>query len=215
MNRALSRAIIGAGACLGLGLALQPLYAEPSFRALLRSIAEASVLIGMAAGSVLVVGYVNHRLLDWRAERPVLPTPAQQFATTANLPPALAGQAYRTQADERATQPDENVRLWELAIIRFCIIGEGRRSFSARDMLGNVDRPTWDLMTRHLSELHVLRIGSGTRPTWFWPPWNAVRVRVALHRGEIAPPNPLGDVPVVVWDDYRHAMHTRTHATTR
>lgn len=217
MTRQLSRSIIGAGACIGAGLALQPLYAEPSLHALALQGGELVLRGGVSIAFTLACAYCIHRIKAWAAERPVMPAPSQVYAVTQHLGPELAGEVARAQADERHMENDLE-RQTRQALIRFCIIGEGRQSFAFQEMKENVDRPTWDRLTDYLAVSGVLRIGSGRRPTWFREGWNAVCVRVALKRGLLELPSPIlyrDDVPMVVWSDYRHAMHASKHTNTQ
>ena len=213
MNRQLSRSIIAAGACIGAGLAFQPIYAEPSLHALAIQSGE---LILRSGGTILVTfasAYVIHRIKTWEAERPVLPAPSQLYAVS-SMGPTLANEVAVEQAHERQTEEGDIECQTRQAIIRFCINGEWYGSFAYSVMHAHCDRPTWDWMTRFLSQSGVLRIGRGQRPTWFTESWNSVRVRVALNRGELIPPYPTDqdDVPVVVWADYRRAMHASMQA---
>jgi hypothetical protein len=203
-----SRSIITAGACVGLGLALQPLYASAELHQLALDAAEAGLLIGLASGAVLSVGYVHHRLQSWAAERPVVPSPAAMWAVSQQVGPRLAGEVAAAQAEERKPENDADRKLY-LDTVRFCIIGESRRTFAYRDMCKNVDRYTWDCLTDHLESEWILVKGSGKRPTWFMDDWTAARVRVALQRHEKALPCP--EQPLIVqWDDCRrHTRHTR------
>ena len=194
--------------CAGIGaLAIQPVLAEPHVFAVLTDAAQAAALIGTATGAVLAVGYAHHRLQTWATMRPVMPAPSAVYAAMAGMPPALQQTAALAQA-ERRSETDAEHQTYH-AVVTFCVIGESRNTFAYRDLRGCVDRPTWDFLTRYLAGAGVLRVGSGQRPTWFVEGWTSARVRVELKRGTIPLPDKTGDDPiVVVWNDYRHTMHT-------
>lgn len=202
-----SRSIVAAGACVGLGIAAQPLYADAELHQLALKWAEGLTVVGLASGMVLAVGAVNHFLQLWASHRPVMPAPGVMWSVQQKLGPQLAGEMAVAQAEERTPSDDAERKLY-LDTVRFCIIGESRRTFAERDMRSNVDRYTWDCLTDHLAAEQILIIGSGKRPTWFAGDWTAARVRVALQRHEKSLPRP--EQPLVVqWDDCRrHTRHT-------
>jgi hypothetical protein len=206
MNRQLSRAIIGAGGLIGLGFAVGRL---PGDEVLL--VARSLACIGVTG----CAAYAIHQIKGWATDIPGMPSPSQLLAVSQDYGPHLAGEVAQAECAEIKAEPDDNHRQTELAIIRFCINGEWYQSFSYREMHYHCDRPTWDRITGYLAEHGVLRIGSGRRPTWFAGDWNSVRVRVALKRGELPLPTHPESVPVVVWADYRHAMHASKQANTQ
>lgn len=213
MNHQLSRAIIGAGAGIGAGIALQPLYAEPTLHQLAVQSGELLLRAGGSISVVLAAAYAIHRIKSWATERPVMPTPSAMYAALATMPPQLQQTAAIAQSDARRETDAEHQTYH--AVVTFCIIGESRQTFAYRDLRGCVDRPTWDFLTRYLSKQGVLRVGHGQTPTWFAEGWTSARVRVALRRNEIALPQKAGDDPIIVrWNSYRHKDHAHEHRNT-
>lgn len=200
MNRSLSRSIVAAGACIGAGLALQPLYAEPSRHALALQSGELVLRGGVSIAFTLACAYCIHRIKAWAAERPVMPAPSQLFAVTQSYGPALAGEVARAQAVERRTEESDVEHQWHNAIIRFVVLGSMKRSFGWHAMKAHVDRPGWDCLTHSLADHGVLRIGHGRTPTGFTPGWYCRKVWMRLDSGELAPPCPAdGELPDVRW----------------
>lgn len=193
--------------------ALQPVLADAQVLPVLRQCTIALAQIGVATSGVLAVGYTHHRLQLWAALRPVMPAPSQVLASMAGISPHLQQGIAVAQAEERQPMDEcDYERKTRHSIIRFVYTGENEQSFSYRKMHYALDRPTWDRMTKYLAGCGVLRMGSGTRPTWFTEGWDAQRCARALKDGSLPLPNDAENVPEVVWDGYRHAVHTSTHA---
>lgn len=195
----LPRSIVAAGACIGLGLALQPLYAEPELHQLALDAARAATVIGFASGAVLAVGYVNHRLQLWASQRPIMPAPSALWSVQQSLGPRLAGEMAVAQAEERGTDQTDAEHQWRNAVVRFAVIGTTRGSMGWHSMKQHVDRPGWDCITGALQGVSIVEIGSGRRATWWADGWDCPRLRVSLQRHWIALPCPAEGVPVVKW----------------
>jgi hypothetical protein len=195
---------------------IQPVLADPEVFPVLRDCAIALARIGVATGGVLAVGYTWHHLQLWASQRPVMPAPSKMFATMAGMSPTLQREAAIMQAEDRqAVHEQDYERQTRQAVIRFAIIGENERSFAYRTMRPCLDRPTWDRLTQYLGRNGVLRVGTGTKPTWFRGEWDALGVRHALKNGRLPLPDNSENVPEVVWYGLRHAVHTSKHTNTQ
>lgn len=199
------KALVAAGALTGLGLALQPAWADPQIHQVLSLAVQALALSSSLSGCALGVAYVHHRAWRWAAERPVAPAPSLLFSVQQAAGPALAREYAVARAEENQAAGAEDLqRRWQLALIRFCIIGTSQGNMGSRQMCPqHVDRPGWDLITKALSRCQprVLVMGRGGRPTGFAPGWDCPRLRVSLKRGELRalPCPPAEDLPEVKW----------------
>ncbi len=199
MNHNLTRSIITAGACIGLGIASQPLLADTDLRWLASRVAETLILSGGAGALTLGVGYVWHQLARWASERPIMPAPSAMWAVAQQVGPRLAGEVAQAQAAERSTGVTDIESQWHNAIVRFAVIGTTRGAFGWAEMRHHVDRPGWDVITRALCHPGVLRVGSGRRATQWSDGWDCPRLRVSLKRNWLTIPPPENGVPVVKW----------------
>ena len=208
MRRDLTRAIVAAGGLTGLGLAMQPLMADPSFRSITRSGTEALLITGFVSGIAVVAGGAVHQLLTWSRDLPpAAPALPVQYAKDA--------EAVRLVYEEQRDDSSDPADLWRKAVIRFAFFGNCN-GWGWRDLCPYMGREDWKVCTRLLIEGGVLSPAKGKRGTDWIVGWNYPRFRMALKYGDLEMPFPTPDpAPRIEWTrtvtqwHAQHAQHAR------
>jgi len=199
----------GLAAFYGLGAlaVLWSLLARPDVAQLVDQCIEAAAVVLCLAGAALAIGFVNHKLQLWRAQRPPELRPAMIEALTHAAGPTLATQQEAVNLvfeAERAEVAEDEVERWKSAVVRFCLLGNVR-GFAWVDLAGLVDRdsqerPGWDTLVHLLDDAGVLELGAGSRKTQWAPGWCYTRLKVELKFDILSLPYPAGaPAPVVRW----------------
>ena len=204
MNQDLRTVITSASrvlAAAALGLALQPAIALPGVLSVIGDCLIALAVIGVAAGAgavILALAYFAekaHRNLPPQLEAP---RELMQFATTHDA--AQLAEANYLAAEESHIADDDRDAQWEAGLLRFALAANPR-FFGWRDMCRHVSRTDWENCRRILLAIRprVVVPPRGNEGMRWAEGWGFPRFRLSVKHGNLHPPYPDTEPPLVEW----------------
>jgi len=213
MNKTLAKSIVATGGLTGLGLALQPLLADPDLRYIAHAGAECLLITGTVAGCVVVAGVAIHQLATWERD---LPPTAQsllpaQFAKSVEAV-RLMRDELRNRQEAQAYDVYDTTESWRAGVIRFAFFANSN-GWGWRDLAPHMNRDDWKRCTQLLAEAGIITLARGNRPTAWAAGWTYPEFRMSIkHRGLDLPYPSKEIAPHIEWTrDVTHWHAQNTH----